>query len=712
MSPADFRAFAHLLPEACLLVGSGGEILGVNPAAERLTGRGRSELEGARLFDIVSDDEDDVRAYLSSASRTRGPVSGALTFSGDEDLACSCLGGLVEPGADGRSPSLLLRVKKRQSATNRFRLLDDQIGRLTEEVRRRLAAEQEQARLLARESEMRAELERRTTELQRATATLERSRALLEESQRSAHVGSWEWDLRTGAITWSDELYRIYGLDPDEETIDFERFRSMVHPQDRDRLERTIARATEDADFFAVEHRIVRPDGTVRVIQGRGRAVTGHDGSVERMIGSGQDITERKRIEERARFLADAGHVLTSSLDYAETLRRVADLTVPRIADWAAVDVLVDGEIHRLAIVHPDPEKRALAEEAARRWPTDPDERHGIAHVQRTGEPVLIADVPETLLEESAKSAEHLRILRALGLRSAMIVPMAARGQILGSIAFIAAESGRRFGEGDLAFAHELADRAALAVDNARLYKEAQEASRARDDMIAIVSHDLRSPLNAVLAGASLLLEIPLPDDKRQEQHEAIKRSAQRMESLTRDLLDITRIEAGHLRVEPKAEDARSLVDEALEAAGFAAAREGIALSCEVPGDLPRVKADRARILQVLDNLLSNSIRHTGEGGSVIVRVEACDGDVRFQVTDTGVGVPPELADHIFDRYWQAQRSDHGGAGLGLPIARGIVEAHRGRIWLESTSGSGTTFVFSLPNASRPLPKENDSVLA
>lgn len=666
MTSADFRAIASLLPEACLLVDAEGQVLAVNPAAERLLGRQGGELEGARLFDLVSDEPEIVRAYLASAMRRREPYSGALTIAGDEDIACTCLGGLVEP-ADGDQPArLLLRLTEEASAAH---------------------------------------------DLRRRYEKLERRQALLEESQRSARVGSWEWDVATGELTWSDELYRLYGLDPAREAITFDQFQSLIHPDDRALVEESISRAAEDAQPFSFEHRIITPTGAVRVLHGRGRAITDENGVVVRMIGSGQDVTERRRDEDRTRFLAEAGHILTSSLDYQVTLRRVAELSVPRIADWAAVDILEEDEIRRLAIAHPDPRKLALAEEVAQRWPEDPSNPGVVTRVQRTGESLLLPEIPESLLEEQARSAEHLRILRELSLRSAMIVPLEARGQILGSITFVAGESGRRFGDDDMAFAQDLADRAALAVDNARLYQESREASRARDDLMAVVSHDLRSPLNAVLAGASLLLEVPLSDEKREDQYRSILRSAERMERLTRDLLDITRIEAGHLRIEPKPQDVRSLLEDALEGATFAAGRIGIFLSSDVRDDVPRVRADRSRVLQVLDNLLSNAIRHTSEGGRVTASAEALGDVIRFAVSDTGAGIPADIREQVFDRYCQAGRTDHGGAGLGLPIAKGIIDAHHGQIWLETTEGEGTTFFFTLPAASEH-DEEDDSAVA
>jgi signal transduction histidine kinase len=279
-----------------------------------------------------------------------------------------------------------------------------------------------------------------------------------------------------------------------------------------------------------------------------------------------------------------------------------------------------------------------------------------------------------------------------------MVVPMPARGRILGTMSFIAGESKRRYGPSDLAMAASLARRCALAIDNARLYAEAQRAIRARDDVLAIVSHDLRNPLHAIVM-ASNLLQRPSSVERTRNHAAAIERSARRAGRLIRDLLDLSTLESGRVTLDRACVDVASLLVDAAALIQPLAAARGI--SVEVAHDAPAgtdAWCDRERIVQVFSNLLGNAVTFTPAGGRVALRAEVSGDEVRFAVSDTGPGVPAEHQAHIFDRYWKTRESRQG-AGLGLSIARNIVDAHGGRIWVESTPGSGATFVFTLPRA-------------
>jgi signal transduction histidine kinase len=275
-------------------------------------------------------------------------------------------------------------------------------------------------------------------------------------------------------------------------------------------------------------------------------------------------------------------------------------------------------------------------------------------------------------------------------------------GKKLGAIQLWDKKDGQEFDEADKAILTQLAQLAAVALENARLFRAAQDATRARDDLVAIVSHDLRNPVHTIHMAASFLLEIAPTNDRRvqaRRQLEVIQRSATRANRLIQDLLDVARIQAGGLAVDPVAVEVRSLVTEAMEAATPLANAAQLKVTCDLNDGLPAVASDRERVLQVFANLIGNAIKFTPKGGEIRILTCLEHDEVRFTVADTGPGIPPEHLDHVFDRYWQAKSTAKLGAGLGLSIAKGIVEAHGGRIWVESPPGSGAQFNFTLPLA-------------
>jgi signal transduction histidine kinase len=275
-------------------------------------------------------------------------------------------------------------------------------------------------------------------------------------------------------------------------------------------------------------------------------------------------------------------------------------------------------------------------------------------------------------------------------------------GRKLGAIQLWDKKDGQEFDEADKAILTQLAQLAAVALENARLFRGEQDAKRARDDLVAIVSHDLRNPVHTIHMAASFLLEVAPANDRRtqaRKQLEVIQRSATRANRLIQDLLDVAKIQAGGLAVDPVAVDVRSLVNEVMESATPLAGASQIKVSCETGTDLPHVASDRERILQVFTNLIGNAIKFTPKGGDIRILAALDSGEVRFTVADSGPGIPAEHLDHVFDRYWQAKSTAKLGTGLGLSIAKGIVEAHGGRIWVESPPGSGAQFNFTLPLA-------------
>jgi PAS domain S-box-containing protein len=416
-----------------------------------------------------------------------------------------------------------------------------------------------------------------------------------------------------------------------------------------------------------------------------------------------RDVSERKRAEDRQRFLSEAAGLLSAtSLDYGTTMATLTRLTVPTLADCCTVDVS-DGAsgITRIAVAHVDRGKEELLRESAR-YPVQPTERHTILGVLADGVPALIPEITPAMLDAAAIDGAHQAMLRELGPRSMISVPLLASARVVGVLTVIMAESGRRYGPDDLALMLDLARRAALAVENARLFHEAQQATRARDDMLGIVAHDLRNPLSTILMGSEMLLESAQPPERSRDRDfiKMVQRAAASMQQLIEDLLEVRRAESTGLSLDRHAEPVARLVAHAVEVLRPLATAASLTLDSDVPANLPAVYADPARIQQVLSNLVGNAIKFTSKGGriSIAARLESA-AEVRLSVRDTGSGMPPDQLPHIFGLFWQGRRSDRRGVGLGLAIVKGIVEAHDGRVWVESQVNVGSEFIFTLPVA-------------
>ncbi len=408
-----------------------------------------------------------------------------------------------------------------------------------------------------------------------------------------------------------------------------------------------------------------------------------------------RDVTEQQRAAYEQRFLAEVGPVLASSLDYEQTLDQVAQLAVRELADLCIVDLVSpDGEVRRLKAVCRDPARGWIAE-GLMRLALDQSPRYITNSALAHREPMLIERVTDEILASYAHSDEHLKLMRALEPASIIAVPLVAHDKLLGAIALVASGTSRRFGPADLRLAQELAYRAALAIESARLYAVAQHAIQARDDVLGVVAHDLRNPLNTINLHADLLLE---GEGNQRKVGEAILRSVTRMNRLIQDILDVTRLDAGQLTVDRKRVATIQVVLDVVEAHRPLAEAKGLALLVELEPDLPDVWADHDRLLQICENLVGNALKFT-KHGSVTLGAAAHDGEVLLWVKDTGVGLPADALPHLFDRFWQASVDRRQGAGLGLAIVKGLVEAHGGRIWAESTVGSGSCFYFTIPRA-------------
>lgn len=452
-----------------------------------------------------------------------------------------------------------------------------------------------------------------------------------------------------------------------------------------------------------------RPDGTEVVLEGDAVPLHNPDGSSAGGILTTRDVTEQTRAaqelrasQERLLFLAEAGFLLSQSLDHRQTLERLAALTVPRLADWCSVEVLEGDRFVSAALAHRDPARVSVGRELRERYPPSRLGSNPLAEALRAGGALLLAEIGDEKLVAAAVDAEHLRLLRELGGRSAIVVPLLSRGEPLGALTLVYAESGRRYGEAEVLLAEELGRRAAQAVDNARLYQEATRAIRTRDDLLAVVSHDLKNPLNVVSMVAGIL-QMDEADGERGEfvrKHgQLLGRATRRMLGLIDDLLDLASIEAGRLSVETREESVTELATAAIELLQPVAVQKGADLRWTEGEVLPPVRADRRRVQQVLSNLIGNALKFARAGGSVAVSARASASEVVLEVADDGPGIAPEHVPHLFERFWKAPGDARAGTGLGLYIVRGIVNAHGGRVWAESAPGRGARFYFTLPRA-------------
>jgi PAS domain S-box-containing protein len=415
-----------------------------------------------------------------------------------------------------------------------------------------------------------------------------------------------------------------------------------------------------------------------------------------------RDRERADQARQRAAFLADAGAALASSLDYEETLRTVARLAVPDVADWCMVDIVdAEGRPERVAAAHVDPKQLELALEYRARYPDDPARPMPLQQVLRTGCPVLVPEITTEQLASVARSDDQLARLRQISPRSLIVVPLTSGGRVRGALTFISAESGRRYDEDDLRFAQGVAARAALAVDNATAYAEVRAANRMRDEFLATLSHELRTPINAIMGWAQMLQQGIVQPERIGHAIEAIVRNAAAQSRLVEDLLDVSRIITGKLRLEVAAVDVAAVIAGAVATMEPAAQAKGVRLVVDVEDATSGLYGDRHRLQQAVWNLLSNAVKFTPRDGRVDVVVRRADGLIEIVVRDTGAGIGPDVLPFVFDRFRQADSSStrlHTGMGLGLAIVRHIVELHGGTV--DATSGGadlGAAFRIRLP---------------
>jgi signal transduction histidine kinase len=399
-------------------------------------------------------------------------------------------------------------------------------------------------------------------------------------------------------------------------------------------------------------------------------------------------------------FLAEVSARL-GSLDYETTLRQVAHLAVPHFTDWCAIDVVApDERVERLVTAHVDPDKMQLARILEEKYPSPRDATTGVPEVLRTGLPIHYPKVTDEMLVAGASDEEHLRILREIGMHSVAIVPLSARGRTLGAVSFVSARADRPLTAHDVVVLAEVGRRAGLAVDNARLYRDAELANTAKDEFLALLSHELRTPLNAIMGWAHML-RAGLPADMTAHAIEVIGRNARSQKQLVEDLLDVARIAGGHLDLHRTSVDLCDIARVGADSTLPLAEAKGITLSCETESEPLPLNADPNRLQQLIANLLSNAVKFTEKGGHVIVRARRTPEGAELSVEDDGAGIPPEFLPNVFDRFRQGDTSltrVYGGLGLGLWVVKQIADAHGARVRAHSDgAGEGATVTVTWP---------------
>ena len=558
------------------------------------------------------------------------------------------------------------------------------------------------------------------TERRQAQHEASRTFSLLRATLESTADGILVVDVNGKILSFNQKMTDMWGVSPevfgsgDDEAAINAAVARLTHPEDFMAKVRDLYDHPEVASYDVLElrdgrtfERYSQPQRIDNVAVGR--------------VWSFRDVTARRRAEEQGRalereqaaraeaensqrrtaLLAEASRVLGSSFDYQTTLAALVRLAVPTLADYCALDILVgEDSFERIGEAHVDPAKSMLIRQVATFPRSALTASHPLIRVMSTGQPVLQPEITADFINAAFAEPSQRSAVEALGPRSLICVPLVDSGKPIGALTLVTSGSGRRYDEADLSLAADVARRAAVVVEHARLFHQAEQATRARDDVLAVVAHDLRNPLNTVTMAIGLMLETtPIERTQERRQQEIVRRAADQMNRMIQDLLDVKRMETGHLTIEAKPESASVLVSDTIEMLRPLASGSSIAMEANVDADLPPVLADAARIQQVLSNLVGNAVKFTPRQGRITVSANRLDREVRFAVIDTGPGIPPEQVPHIFGRFWQAKSSDRRGIGLGLAIAKGIVEAHNGRIWVESQVGAGSTFYFTLPTA-------------
>ncbi|MEM8533830.1 MAG: ATP-binding protein [Chloroflexota bacterium] len=542
----------------------------------------------------------------------------------------------------------------------------------------------------------RAEEEMRSSE--------ERLKTILQQMPSGVMIA----DARSGRLILTNEkveqimrrpIQTTNSFDQHDQYVGFHTDRQPYRPEDWP-LMRTIRSGEVIVDE---EIDIQRGDDTSGTILVSASPIKNHLGQVVAGVVTFLDITERKRAETMQRFLGEASTRLSSSLDYATTMQTLAHVAIPTLADVCTIHALTeDGVIRQLAAAHTDITKEHILWDIERHFPVDPENTYGIMRVIQTGQVELLYEPPMPRWKQHIPSTEHHGMLTQLDIQSHLCFPLTARGNILGAISFMLTQSDRHYTANDIPLIEEFVRRAATAADNARLYLEAQEAVRTRDQFLSIASHELKTPLTSLRGYAELFQRRATREGTLKERDQRaltiILEQSSRLNRLIDSLLDLSRIQMGRLGIDQAPIDMRELTQRVVERTRMSVDQHTLDLhNVEQP---LMVQGDELRLEQVLQNLIQNAIKYSPEHNMISIRVERHEHTAHISVIDQGIGIPTEALPRLFRRFYRAQNVDPkriSGMGIGLFLVKEFVTLHGGEVIVESQEGIGSTFTVSLP---------------
>lgn len=547
------------------------------------------------------------------------------------------------------------------------------------------------------------------------TKEMRAEEALRESEQRFRTMANITtailWTTRPdGTVTWlSDQWYEYTAMSREE---DPKTWYQVLHPDEVDRCLKVWNQAVKDGTPYEFEYRYRRHDGEYRWFLARATPVRDAAGRIVSWCGSSTEIQNQKQMEQSQRFLAEASKSLASLVDYKSTLQVVAKLSIPGFADWCAVDILdEEGVPERLAVSHVDPAKVPLAEELGDHYRKLADAPRGVMNVIRTGESEMSPLITDDLLGQTALGERYRDLIQKLSPCSYICVPLKAKNELLGTLTFVTSDSGRRYNLSDLEVAEDLAHRATIAIENARLYQEIQEAHRRKDEFLAMLAHELRNPLAPIRSGLDILA---MNEEGDRETLRVMQDQVEHVVRLVDDLLDVSRIMRNKIDLRKETVLLATLVQRSVEAARQQIDELEQELIVTLPDEPIWIEADPVRIIQVIENLLNNASKYTKAHGRIELVVEREDAEARIRLTDTGIGIETELLPNVFDLFTQSQRSldrAQGGLGIGLTLVHRLVEMHNGTVEAFSDGPNrGSTFVVHLP-ISRRIPPNAEEIV-